>query len=195
MDSPERPAVSPAAPTPTGFYSQKLWGFIFPMLEPWTAWSVLGLGLRAPKEYLLIFIHDTWMWDHPFWQHRHRSLTTTASLLPHTTISPPQFPGSSPPAFLDEYALFKYLVARLPYSSILWQFWLFFVFRLVVILLMVVWRRKACLPMPSSWPEVCNEGILNLASVYFFFPCPLERKYQWGNIRIFLSYCNNSLIK
>ena len=34
MDSPERLAVSSATATPTRFYGQRLWGFIFPVLEP-----------------------------------------------------------------------------------------------------------------------------------------------------------------
>ena len=59
MDYPENPAVSPAAPTPTGFYSQKLWGFIFPALELWALQSGLGLGSQASKVTLLIFIQNT----------------------------------------------------------------------------------------------------------------------------------------
>ena len=51
-ESPENPAVSSAAPTPTGFYVQKLWGFIFLVLEPWAVWPGLGLGSLAPD-----FIH------------------------------------------------------------------------------------------------------------------------------------------
>ena len=46
-------------PTPIDFYSQKLWGFIFPVLEPWAVQSGMGLGLLAPKVSLLIFIHLT----------------------------------------------------------------------------------------------------------------------------------------
>ena len=38
--------------------------------------------------------------------------------------------------------------------QLFWQFWLIFVFRLVVILLMVVWGGEAYLSMPPSWPEV-----------------------------------------
>ena len=55
--TPENPAVSSTAPTPTGFYSQKLWGFIFLAREPWAVWSGLGLGSLAPKVSLPIFIH------------------------------------------------------------------------------------------------------------------------------------------
>ena len=52
---------------------------------------------------------------------------------------------SAPPTSLDEWFFFKSLVVRLPHSSISWQFWLFFVFRLVVILLMVGGRGEASL--------------------------------------------------
>ena len=33
---------------PTGFYSQKLLGFIFLVQEPWAGWSGLGLGSLTP---------------------------------------------------------------------------------------------------------------------------------------------------
>ena len=59
MEYPENLAVSSAAPTPIGFYSQKLWGFFFPVLEPWAVQSDLGLGSLAPKVSLLIFIYYT----------------------------------------------------------------------------------------------------------------------------------------
>ena len=47
---------------------------------------------------------------------------------------------------------FNSLVVRLPYSSIFWQFWLFFVLKFVVLLL-VMRGSKVYLPMPPSWPE------------------------------------------
>ena len=53
-------------PTPTGFYSKKLWGLIFVTLDPWAGWSGLVLGLLTPKVSLMIFIHHAWMWDSPF---------------------------------------------------------------------------------------------------------------------------------
>ena len=45
------------------------------------------------------------------------------------------------------------LVVRLPYSLISCQFWLFFVFKFVVVLLLVVGGGTVYLPMPPSWPE------------------------------------------
>ena len=34
-----------------GFYSQKLWGLTFLMLEPWAGWSGVGLGSLTPDCY------------------------------------------------------------------------------------------------------------------------------------------------
>ena len=45
------------------------------------------------------------------------------------------------------------MVVGFPYSLIFWQFCLFLVFKLVVILLLVVWGSEAYLPTPPSWPE------------------------------------------
>ena len=54
---------------------------------------------------------------------------------------------------LDECVFFNSLVIGLPYSSIFCQFWLFFVFKFVVFLLLVVQGGTVCLPTPPSWPE------------------------------------------
>ena len=95
MDSPEKPAVSSAALTPSGFYSQKLWGFIFLALEPWAVQSVLGLGSLVPKVSLPIFIYHTWMWDPLFCWPLPCSLhlaTTTPCPLPLGSLPPPLLP-------------------------------------------------------------------------------------------------------
>ena len=49
MYSPEKPTVSTTTPTPKGFLSQKLCGFILLALLAWAALSGLGLGSLAPK--------------------------------------------------------------------------------------------------------------------------------------------------
>ena len=54
---------------------------------------------------------------------------------------------------LDECFFFNCSVARLPCSLIFWQFWLFSVFRLVVILLLVLQGHEVFLPTPPSWLE------------------------------------------
>ena len=73
--------------------------------------------------------------------------------LPCCESSPPHLPVCAPPTSLDEY-FFNSLVVKLPYSSIFWQFWLFLVFKFVVVLPLVVQAGKVYLSMPPSWPEV-----------------------------------------
>ena len=63
-------------------------------------------------------------------------------------------PVSAPPASLDECFFFNSSVVGLLYSLIFWQFWLFFKFKFVVFLLLVVRGGKAYLPMPPSWLEI-----------------------------------------
>ena len=72
-------------------------------------------------------------------------------------VSPlhPSCPSLPHPTCLNECFFFNSLVARLPYSLIYWQFWLFFYFKFVAVLLLVVVQGgKVYLPMPPSWPEV-----------------------------------------
>ena len=104
----KRLEVSPAATTPTGFYSQRLWGFILPTLETWLCLSPQNRGLS-----LLVYPH------------------TNAGLptLPAATSLHILF---TPSTGLDECFLFNSLVVWHPYSSIFLQFWLFLVFKLVV---------------------------------------------------------------
>ena len=64
-----------------------------------------------------------------------------------------KLPMSAPPTSLDECFFFNSLVVRLPYSSIFCQFLLFFVFKFVVLLL-VVRGGTVCLPTPPSWLEL-----------------------------------------
>ena len=58
---------------------------------------------------------------------------------------------STPPAGLDE-CFFNSLVVRVPCSLIFWHFWLFIVFKLVVIILLVVQGNEAFLPEASQLP-------------------------------------------
>ena len=60
-----------------------------------------------------------------------------------------------PPTGLDKCFFFNSLVVRLPYSLMFCQFWLFLVFKFVVVLLWVVRGGTVFLPMPPSWPAVC----------------------------------------
>ena len=68
--------------------------------------------------------------------------------------SSPPTAVSTPPSGLGECFLINSLVVRLPYCLIFWQFWLFFVFKFVVVLLFIVRGGTVCLTVPPSWPEV-----------------------------------------
>ena len=71
---------------------------------------------------------------------------------PLLTYSPPWLPVSAPPTCLENCFSFKSLVVGLPHSSIFWQFWLFFVFKFVVVLLLVVQRLSTYASiLAGSW--------------------------------------------
>ena len=67
---------------------------------------------------------------------------------------------------------FNSLVVGLPYSSIFWQFQLFFVFKFVPVLLLVVGGGKVYLPMPPSWLEVPYGHLFK--KFYCIFPLPFS---------------------
>ena len=101
----------------------------FPELKPWAGQSV---SIPSCSSQFICLQ----MWDHPLCQ---RLLTCPGS--PATALLQVlscRLPISTPPTGLDECFFFNCLVVRLPYSSIFSQFWLFFVFKFVVVLLLVV---------------------------------------------------------
>ena len=59
LDSPKKPAVYSASPIPTGFYSQKLCGFIFPGAGTLGCVVWTGFGIICLQGVPLIFIHRT----------------------------------------------------------------------------------------------------------------------------------------
>ena len=83
---------------------------------------------------------------------------------PGCESSLPWLPVSALSTGLNACFFFKSLVVGLPYSSIFWQFWLFFVFKFVVLFL-VVQGDKVYLPMPPSWLEVDNSFLMVLAMI------------------------------
>ena len=90
----------------------------FPALRPWVARSAL-LPSCASR-----FIHR-WMWDR-------------LVLQPPPCPSPLHpLPISAPPTDLVECFFFNSLIVGLPYSLIFQQFWLLFLFKFVVVLLVV----------------------------------------------------------
>ena len=135
MNSPVRLGVSPTTATPTGVTVR---GFeaLFPCDRTQGCGSVL---LPSCSSQFIC----TQMWDHLVHQPP-----------PFHESSLPWLPVSAPPTSFNEYFFFNSLVVRLPCSLIFWHFWLFFVFKFVVVLLVVVRGGKAYLPMPPSWPEV-----------------------------------------
>ena len=106
----------------------------------------------APQLFLQVYLH-----------------TNVGLPRPQSTVSPgppaaalsrvlsAQLPLSAPPTSLDECFFFNSLVVGLPCSLIFCQFWLVFVLEFVVVFLLVVQGSTVCLPMPPSWPEVCNK--------------------------------------
>ena len=135
-NSPVRLGVSAAAAsTPTGVFYQRSEA-LFLALEPWVA-----RGLSAPQLFLSVYLHANVGLPGPL-----------AATLPQVLSI--WLPISTPPTSLDECVFFISLVVGLPYSSIFCQFWLFFVFKFVVVLLLVVRGGAVCLLTPPSWPEV-----------------------------------------
>ena len=138
-------------------------------------WNCALLGLS--QLFLLVYPHTNLGLPSPLYT----TLTTPVlQLLPCYDSSLPQLPISAPPTSLDESFFFNSLVVGLPYSLIFCQFWLFFVFKLVFILLLFVRRGKVYLPMPPSWLEVrlvvSNPWSLNQwLLLYFHVLCLLKK--------------------
>ena len=95
---PENPTVSSADPTPTGFYSQKLWGLIILALEPWAGCSGVRLAFLASRTSLLLYP-----------PHVGFGLACSVPLHLHLSI---------PPTHLDECGFLNSLVVGCPHSSI-----------------------------------------------------------------------------
>ena len=161
MEFPEKPAVFSIVPTPTVFYIQKLWGFIFQVLGPWAVWSGLawGWGCSLPR-YPSWFLATTC-------ECGTTHSTAAAASLCYIRSPPLSIPTLHlcPLYCLHECGFFKSLVVGLPHSLIFWRFWVLFVLRLVVILLVVVQGGEACLRAPPSWLEVPSQYFLHYASI------------------------------
>ena len=147
MDFPENPAVYSVAPTPTDFYSQKLWGSISQVQNL----SLWGLA---------------WGWDcslprYPYWilstmrdYGTGHSATTSAASHCHMHLSS-CLHNSTPPTHLDECGFFKSLVIGLSYSSIFWQFWFLFVLRYSCNSLCGCERRNSVSAILIRSPQLC----------------------------------------
>ena len=145
-NSPVRLGVSPTTANPTDFYSQRFWDGIFLCWKRWVVQPVL-----LPSSSFRFICSQ--MLDLPVHQPLHHSSQAPAPASPSIlSLLSSQLTVSTPPTSLDECLSFNSLVVGLPYSSIFWQFWLFFVLKFVVLLL-VMRGSKVYLPMPPSWPE------------------------------------------
>ena len=142
-----------------------LWGWEF-LLVPWPpqVFSVRGFEALFPGAGALgCIVYLALQLFLPVYPHTNVGLlalpAATLPSLPARLVFHPQtccesstpgLPVSAPPTCLYEY-FFNSLVVRLPYNLIFWQFWLFFVFKFVVVLLFV-WGGRVYLPTPPSWP-------------------------------------------
>ena len=75
-------------------------------------------------------------------------------------------PVSAPPTCLDE-CFFNSFIVGIPWTLILWQFWLFIVFQLVVIFHLIVQGSEGFLPMPPFYPELA--GVNHNFFLFFCF--------------------------
>ena len=114
-----RLGVSPTATIPIGFYSQRFGAFLFLCWNP-------GLCILSHSPVV------------PSSLSAHKCGTASSPSCCLATHPLSWLPVSAPPTGLDECFFSNSLVVGLSYSLILWQLWLFFVFKFVVVLLLVV---------------------------------------------------------
>ena len=126
------------------FFQSQVLRLYFPTLEPWVTQSVSLPSCSS--QFILMQIWDYLLHQPPPGR--------VHQPLPCSDSTAPWLPVSAPPTGLDKCFFFNSLVVRLPYSVIFWQFWLFFVFKFVVALLLVMWGSKVYLPKPPFYPEV-----------------------------------------
>ena len=83
--------------------------------------------------------------------------------------SPPQLSVATLPTGQDECFFSNSFIVGLPYSLISCQFGVFFVFKFVVVLVLVVRGGTVYLPMPPSWLEVTVSGLKFKSLIHFNF--------------------------
>ena len=134
---------------PTQVFKTRGFEAFFFTLGPWVAWPVL-----LPS-YSSQFIYKQ-MWDHLVSQPPPCLPGPPATALLHLLSAPAVCLCSS----YQSGWMFNSLVVGVPCSLIFWQFWLFIVFKLIVILLLVVWGSETFLSMPPSWLELSEYTLL-----------------------------------
>ena len=146
MNPPVRLGVSPAAASPpTDVFSQRFEALFPPSLDPWVATSA-SLPHPIPPS---LSTHECWPAGSASYHlvgsascslacpvpQSPTSLGLPAAASPRVLSAP--FAHLRPSYSLDDCFFCTFLVIELPYSSIFCQFWLLFVFKLVVVLLVV----------------------------------------------------------
>ena len=128
VNSPVRLGVSPAATsTPTGVFNQ--WFEALFCCAGTLGCAVCLIPQLFLPVYLCVNVGSRGLlaaaWPFPF-----HNLPLAGSMSHHLAV--PQLPISASPTSLDECFFFISLVVGLPYSSIFCQFWVFFVFKLLL---------------------------------------------------------------
>ena len=120
-NSPVRLGVSATFTTPTEFYSQRFWGFLFPFWSP---------GLHSL--YCSPVVHPS-LSACKYGTSSRCLICPVLHPLPWYVSSLPPLPISTPPISLDECFFFNSLAARLSYSLIFWQSWLLLFLKLLLL--------------------------------------------------------------
>ena len=133
--------VSPATSTPTSIYSQRFWGFISPGRNP----GLCGLPCSPviPPSLFTCKCGITWSTS----CHLAMCISALAAQL-------------CPPTRLNECFFFNPLVVRIIYILIWGQFWIFFVFKFVAILLLVARGGKVLSTCASILAGSLNQSLL-----------------------------------
>ena len=133
---------------PIDFHSEQSWSFIFLLWNPGLCGlfcsPVVPPSLSAHKYGTNCSVSSCLAWSTSCCL-AHRG--PPATMLPWVLTT--QAAHLCPSISLDECFFFNSLVVELLYCSTFWQFWLFFVFKFVVLLL-VVWGGKVYLPTTPS---------------------------------------------
>ena len=132
---------------PHRFLQSEVLRLPFPTLEPWVAWSV---SLPSCSSW---FIHMQ-MWDHLLHQPQPRLSWSSRRHYAMSPLRPSCLSLPLLPVWMNVSSLTPWL---LDFHTVWFSGssgYFFFVFKLVVVLLLVVWGSKMYLPTPSSWPEV-----------------------------------------
>ena len=143
-NSPVRLGVSPTITIPTDLF-HSLWFWVFSFLH----WNPAFCG--PPSSPASPGLVCSWMWDCPHSPPVTALPAPVLQLPPFHVLSALQLISTPPTIWLNVFL--QLLGCWTSMQMFFWQFRLFLVFKLVVILLLIVQRSKAFLPTPPSWPQ------------------------------------------